>query len=231
MGVHGTNGGSICWNPLNGKYYAAMAGNSDYTIALFDKTGKCLTDTSTKTLVDVRGMWYNKLKKQICVNTYGNNGWYAYHLNAKGIPDKANSFYNGENQGGDNGVGFSDGSTSVYFLTDNMEENKLTISQCNLNGDIRGQIYLTLNADLYGYDFEELYNATTLIYTGQTNKEFGLLNYDDKQIELYSKSTGNCTEILKLPEETELYGMFNFGFANGYYFLFNKDSREWKGYK
>jgi hypothetical protein len=75
------------------------------------------------------------------------------------------------------------------------------------------------------------YNSTTVIYTGITNAEFGLLNIATREIELYSKQDGLLYQKLKLPKEASPRDKFNFGFANNTYFLFDKNKRSWVGYR
>jgi hypothetical protein len=70
-----------------------------------------------------------------------------------------------------------------------------------------------------------------LIFTGFPKAEFGLLNTNLKQVELYNRKTGLMTQKLKLPEAIELWKAFNFTYTNGIYWSFNQDTRIWTGYK
>ncbi len=77
----------------------------------------------------------------------------------------------------------------------------------------------------------EYYNNSHLIYTGIAGAEFGVLNYLEKQVELYNAKTGKLSKILKLPEDMQVYGSLNFAYTNGIYWFFDKDERTWLGYK
>ena len=44
------------------------------------------------------------------------------------------------------------------------------------------------------------YNTTTVVFTGAANNEFGLLNIQTNEIELYSKTDGLMYQKYKLPE-------------------------------
>src|SRR5262245_58419425 len=59
----GTRGASIAWHPLQKKYYAAMAGNIAYPLCIFDVKGQRISPDSQSCNMDVRGLWYNAVKK------------------------------------------------------------------------------------------------------------------------------------------------------------------------
>ena len=75
------------------------------------------------------------------------------------------------------------------------------------------------------------YNSTTVIYTGIPKAELGLLNIEEKRIELYDMKTGYVTKKFSLPDDVAVYETLNFSYANGIYWFFNKELRIWKGYK
>jgi len=70
-----------------------------------------------------------------------------------------------------------------------------------------------------------------LIYTGLSNNEFGLLNVDKREIELYSAATGLLMTRLQLPPEAAVRDKLNFAFCNGVYWLYDAGSRSWVGYR
>ncbi len=96
----GSNGGSVCWDPVVKKYYAAFAGNTLYPLAVFDATGKLLSDPELSAMQDTRGLWYNSVTKKVSGNTYNDNGWFYYTTNAKGIPTGYNTTVSGMRQPG-----------------------------------------------------------------------------------------------------------------------------------
>jgi len=75
------------------------------------------------------------------------------------------------------------------------------------------------------------YNSTTVIYTGISNAEFGLLNVQTKEIELYSKADGLLTQRLKLPPDTRTNDKLNFSYCNNVYFIYDVLKRSWIGYR
>lgn len=90
---------------------------------------------------------------------------------------------------------------------------------------------VTTTTDAAVSSFDSRYNTTTIVYTGINEMELGLLNVAKKQVELYSKKSGYMTKILKLPAEAPTELVFNFAYANGVVWLFDKTKRLWVGYK
>lgn len=232
-GEDGANGGSVAWHPVQKKYYAAMAGNTSYPLAVFDASGKKLSPDELTTFIDVRGLWYNPETKKICGNGFNDNGWFSYLLNEKGIPEDITKMLVGKNQPGEQSVGtYNTKNKLLYFISGK------SVLAYDMNGnpvdDSTIQLSISIDPDFEGDEDEYMddnYNTTTVVYTGILKNEFGLLNYNITQIELYNKNTGALSQILKLPEGTLAYNWLNFSFANGIYWLFDKDSRKWIGYK
>jgi hypothetical protein len=237
VGEGGANGASVTWNPLLKKYYAGIAGNQGFPMTVFDINGKRLSDTSVKTLIDLRGLWYNSRIKLLQANAYSNFGWASYKLNPNGIPVSYTQFFEGQNQPTDQSVGTYDGKNDVvYFLTD---EDILGVASYSM----KDGAYLTTVSLHPGTILEEdidegleigaveNYNYTTLVYTGKPTTEIGLLNIDLNQIELYNLANGLMSRVLLLPEGAPVNDIFNFSYCNGIYWLFDKDKRTWFGYK
>ena len=232
-GEDGANGGSVAWHTVQKKYYAAMAGNTSYPLAVFDASGKKLSPDELITFIDVRGLWYNPETKKICGNGFNDKGWFSYQLNEKGIPEDITIILEGKNQPGEQSVGtYNTKNKLLYFISGKsvlaydmegkpIEDSSIQLSIIKIpdfNGDEEEYI-------------EDNFNTTTVVYSGILKNEYGLLNYNIPQIELYNKNTGAISQILKLPEGTLAYNWFNFSFANGIYWLFDKDNRKWIGYK
>jgi hypothetical protein len=232
----GKRGGAVVWHPVQKKYYAAFAGNMSFPLAVFDVTGKRLSDEDQTTLVDTRGLWYNPTLKKICGNGYNDIGWFSHTLDTKGIPVTSEVYAAGMNQPGEQSIGvFNPKNNLVYFLNgqhvyaysaDAMQEEDSTI-----------RLYpgITKMEDINKEDdstvLKEDYSYNVLLYTGIPKAEFGLLNVIEKQVELYNKKTGLLTQKLKLPDDVETYPAFNFSYTNGAYWAFNMDTRTWTGYK
>lgn len=229
----GTRGATVVWHPLQKKYYAAMAGNYRYPLGVYDATGKKLSSNDLNCEADVRGMWYNSLKKQIQGNSFSDYGWFRHTLNVKGIPVSTDIFLEGMNQPGDQSVGaFSLARQQVLFLDNGF------ITFYSMNGEESDESlqieWGRTKEDGIGENDEaatpEDYN-TTVVYTGLKGSELGFLNITEMQIELYNIVDGFLTKKLKLPEDAPVNAMFNFAYANGMYWLYNIETRTWTGYK
>jgi hypothetical protein len=238
-GDGGSNGASIAYDPAKKLYYAPMAGNAAFTLAIFNAAGKRISEEDQATIFDVRGMWYNPAMKAICGNAYADGGWVRYQTNTKGIPTETTALLEGQYQPTEQSVGVYDAKSGmVYFLSgaflvayDKKGEEKtrtMLTTPALKNLDMEAENYQTLK------DGEELpsgYNTTAPIFTGLPGAEIGLLNVEEKQVELYNRKTGKLTQKWKLPEEATCYDSFNFAYANGMVWLFDKDTRSWTAYK
>ncbi len=230
----GANGAGIVWHPKQQKYYVGMAGNESFPLLVFNAAGKLLSDDMLECMTDLRGMWYNAKVSSVQCNGYDTYGWREYKLDAKGIPSGTKILYDGQYQPETNSVGtYSPTSNQVYFLGN---ENGMSLSVYNMSdGAYNKSIKLHLQNstsneanDQPGLDEE--YNSTTVLYTGLLNKEFALLNVSKERVEFYNLK-GYMTLSKNFPSETTLEDRFNFAYANGILWIFNKEEREWTGYK
>ncbi len=230
-----TDAAAVAWHPVQKKYYAAQAG-ANAPMMVFDEKGKKITATDLKAGVDVRGFWYNPATRMLQVTTAGNAGWYEYALNERGIPENRRRMGIETGQQDAQAVGaYATKLNSVYFFdpaTGSVESRLLS----GLAG--ADKIKLRLGSAVKdGVGDEELtkrksnYNQTTIIYTGISHAEIGLLNIADKQVELYDVETGLETEVLKLPPSASVSASLNFSYSNNIYWLYDKAAKEWGGYK
>jgi hypothetical protein len=234
---NGANGASVVWHSEQQKYYAVFAGNIEFPLSVFDNKGERLSADDLYTQFDIRGMWYNTHTKSIQANGYSNNGWIKYELDAKGIPTTTAVAAEGMKQPGKQSVGTFDAQNGIiYFLKGNM------IMAYKDNGDEIGKVATlfvgktdikdTKNDESQDpYLLPAYYNMTTVVFTGKEKAELGLYNTEAKCIELYDIKTGLMTEKLALPEDAPQETVFNFAYANGTYLLFNKEKRQWVGYR
>ena len=234
----GTRGASVAWHPEQKKYYAVMAGNTGYPLAVFDATGKRVSDDELTAMNDTRGLWYNPATKEINGNGYGETGWFRYELDKKGIPTSSQAIFEGSYQPDGQCVGtfhpvrkevmfLYNGKVSLYSLADGSTSGSVEINW--------GRKKASGNADA-GSETEtgetpSAYNGTTVIYTGIKNAELGFLNTEKKTIELYDFVSGFLTKELPLPNSAITESSFNFAYSNGIYWLFNMETRVWTGYK
>lgn len=231
----GTRGASVAWDPAGKKYYAGFAGNMAFPLAVFDASGKLLTDTSLHTMQDIRALWYNPLTKKISGNCYNDGGWFSYETTAKGIPSNIKTEVNGMYQPDENSAGaFDPVSKSVLFLA----AGKLAFYRANSATPWKKLNIQWGRPKILGPAFfdemDEIpadYNFTTVVYTGIPNAQLAFLNVSKYQIELYDYTEGYLQQILELPDGAPIHSSFNFAFANGYYWLFDIDNRKWIAYK
>jgi hypothetical protein len=212
---------------LQNKYYCAFAGSADFPFSVFDTAGKILSGENTIARFDIRGNWYNSKTKTLQANGYNNSGWTAFKIDADGLPVSNEVFIAGLHQPNAQSVGaFSDKLQKVYFLNSN------SIDQYNLNGDLEKQTPLYLKATPNSVMIEmPWYYNNALIYTGITKGEIGLLNNHAQTIELYNVATGKFAAAWQLPAGIPDNKIFNFAYANGIVWLFDKESRTWYGYQ
>ena len=230
----GTRGASVAWHPTQKKYYACFAGNVEYPLAVFDATGKRLSDDELTTMADTRGIWYNETTKLLGGNGYNDFGWFNYKLDNKGMPSDVEVTNEGMHQPDVQSVGAYSSATKqvifvlasqVYFYNKDAElQDSIMIHWGHRKAD-------GIDEDEDASEQPEDYNYTTLVYTGIKGQELGFLNITNKQVELYDVKSGFLTKILSLPETTKTELLFNFAYANGTYWLFNIEMRKWVGYK
>ena len=234
----GANGASVAWHPVLKRYYAAMAGNITYCLAVFDVTGKRISQPDLSTNFDVRGLWYNPKTKTLQMNGYNDFGWGEYKLNSKGFPDSVKILHNGMNQPSEQSIGtFNPLKNVVYFLND---EGNLDVYDYK-DGLYQENIELTLgktkkdaeqNDEEHTDDESVLddYNSA-IVYTGIPGSEIGIFNHIEKQVELYNLKDGHLVRKIVLPGDAPVNTFLNFAYTNGIWWLFDKDARIWKGYK
>ena len=231
----GTRGACVAWHPVQKKYYASMAGNADFPMAVFNLTGKIISEDTLNTNADTRGLWYNPQKKEIQGNAYNDYGWFSYAVNVKGLPTKTTFFLEDMHQPGENSVGaFNPLKQQVLFLSDGL------VHFYSIKGVETGEP-LSINwgrtkKDGVSEAGEEIwtsedYNSTTVVYTGIKGAELGFLNTTDAVIELYNIADGFLAQKLELPEDASVNGTFNFAYTNAMFWLFNMEDRKWTAYK
>lgn len=237
----GANGATVLWQPDLKRYYCPMAGNTDFPLQVFNAKGELISAPAQTTFFDVRGMWYNPKTKKLYTNGYNESGWAEYQMDKKGMPIAVKVLYEGLNQPDMQSVGTYDAAKNLVYFYNN---NAVHIYDAS-SGAATGSVITLIpseqekktesdSSDVFDFmDDEDLnnYNSTTVIYTGIKSQEFGLLNLSNKCIDLFDRATGKVTLKLMLPQEAPLNNMFNFSYANGMYWLFNKSTRIWTAYK
>lgn len=235
----GTRGAGVCWNPVSKKYYAAFCGNMAYPLAVFDATGKRISDDDLTAMQDLRGIWYNAAANRIMANCYSENGWISYDLSQGGLPINYKTKYEGMNQPTEQCVGsydnklnqvfFLNGSMVIRYSAGNAKANPVAVDSVQIHWgrkkvDGAGE-------DEFSDVTNENYNYTNVIATNIPGSEIAVLNTNLYQIELYNIKDGFLRQTLKLPETAKAEPSFNFAYSNGIYWLFDMEKRTWIGCK
>ena len=232
----GTRGACVTWHPLQKKYYAAMAGNYAYPLCTYDASGKRLSPDEQECMRDIRGLWYNPIKKAIQGNSYNDGGWFEYKLDAKGLIRDTEILVDGMKQPGEQCVGaFNHVSNEVLFLDNGVvyaytKEGDVSQNTVTIHWGVRKKNRANNDA-ITNPETPEEYNTTTVVYTGIKGSELALLNVKSKKIELYDLKEGYLSAELSLPIEADVEKSFNFAYANGIFWLFDMENRVWIGYK
>ena len=199
----GTNGAAVVWHPLQKKYYSTMAGNAAYPLAVFDVKGKRLSTENLTAKIDVRGLWYNPVKKTICGNGYNDNGWFHYNIDPKGAVAGFDIDSAAMLQPNEQSVGtYHPVRKEVLFLNGN--QVSLYAGDGSSDEAIGLKFGMTKKDDI-GEKFEwnaetpKDYNGTTVVFTAVKNAELGVLNMEKKQIELYDFKEGFLSTVLNCP--------------------------------
>jgi hypothetical protein len=231
--TEGANAGSVAWHPVQKKYYAAMAGNAKHFVGVYDIKGTLLNSTDQQSLFDIRGIWYNSNTKTIQMNGYNDYGWAEYILDKKGFPSDIKILHDDMNQPAAQSVGaFDPKSNVVYFFNEEGHVDRYNYRE----GAYEDYVDIKLGAASDdeaedNLDVIEDYNSTTVVFTGISGAELGLLNVFNNEIELYNIKTGFVTRKLKLPSNAPVEDFLDFAYCNGIFWLFDKEARIWKGYK
>lgn len=229
QGTGGTNGSAVAWNPVQRKYYAVIAGNASYPLETFDFDGKPLG--SIEAGVDVRGLWWNTGNNTLECNEYGSGEegsstvytlWDVFDLE-DGKPTGSTEivFDEGTLVPSEQSIGTFDPvkKTVLYY------SEGVIFSVSRVTGKAGKQIKLK---DI-PCALEDL-NSNTLLYTGIKGYEYGLLNFTDGHVLLFS-AKGKFVSKVSLPATATVNYAFWASYANGQLWLYNADTRTWTGYK
>jgi hypothetical protein len=217
----GSNGAAVVYNPVKQIYYAVFAGNADYPLETFDQSGGLLSTSQAGN--DMRGMWWNPKNGKLEGNCYSDGGIVAIDLDDQGYPYFANEviFDGADHQPTEHSCGvFDPVKKEILYYSEGA-----VVGYSRKSGKpSKTYIPLALSVPL------ENINWSSMIYTGVKDKEIGILDEVSKKVYIFNKS-GNQTATVQLPAEAPVNQAFNFSYANGLLFLFDKDSRVWTGYR
>lgn len=220
-GTGGTNGVSVSYNPVNKVYYTAFAGNQSYPLEIHDASGKSISTQESG--YDLRGLWYNPKTKSLQGISYNNQGSFEMKINADGTLKgsvKSDFSYGmgmqtvGTYVAAKKSVMFVEGNTVSFFKIGTLKVKTVILSPSNPNVEL---------------------NTNGPMYTGVKNYEIALFDADSESVYLFSAKTGKQTGKVRLNTGTcgEIYnvpGNFRVSYANDRVFLFDTETRNWKGF-
>jgi hypothetical protein len=214
----GTNASSVTYNPTAQLYYSLIAGNEDYPLEVFNMDGINVYQTNAGR--DMRGLWWNSKSNLLEGNCYGDGGIISFPLNDKSLPTiGAQILYAGGNhQIGENNCGVYDSKKkqTLYYRDGIVYKYK------------KGKQVGSLNLAVYNL---ENINSLSMIYTGVKSMEYGVLDFQNKKVYLFSSKTGKRTATITLPSDAVTHSHFRFSYANNYVFLYDVEKRSWVGFK
>lgn len=221
-GEGGKNGAGVAFDPNTNRYYAAMAGNKIFPLEVFDKNGRFVCANNCEN--DIRGFFYNPEFKTIEGSLYESHDIITYKFEKNG---KISSGYPKTElfdlEIEDKNVCLNYDSQNKKYIAFNKNGNSVT--QFNIeNGEKEIEISLKIpkTASL---------NYTSIIYLDIENGAYGLLDYIEKKVLLFSPRTGNLITTIQLPKDALTNDAFRFAYTNDRIFLFDADNRIWNGYK
>jgi hypothetical protein len=234
----GSNSAAVAWHPLTKKYYSSMAGNASFPMGIFDEKGKIIQE-DMQADYDFRGIWYNPISKLLQFNTYDSNGVGHLELEEDGKIKSKIIDFEGMHQPDGQSVGFYyiPGNNILYFSPSHNVEK---YDQKTLK-PLGSLTYLHVGCKTKKESDELTETESTskwedrslsVQYTNIPKGELAVLNVTDATIELYDKKTGLLTSIaFKIPTTIKLEFNFNFSYANGIWWFFQKADRKWIGCK
>jgi hypothetical protein len=217
----GNNGTAVVYNPEKRCYYTAFAGNRTFPLETFGSSGQPLAQHETG--YDLRGMWWNKKAGSLEGNCFADGGMVKLGLNVSGYPSGKNAvIYDNSGQPDQHAVGIFDPKKKeiLYFS----EGYIRGISRKNGTAS-KTEVVLSLPVST------DNLNQTTPIFTQKKKMEIGLLDVQKKKVYLFNRKNGAHTGTVNLPSDAVVNEFFNWSFANGYIFLYDKNDRVWRGYQ
>ncbi|MES2589624.1 MAG: hypothetical protein V4622_11645 [Bacteroidota bacterium] len=214
----GNNGLGVAFNPEKNIYYSVFAGNMHYPIEVHNTTGKSIF--SAEIGGDLRGFWYNPAQKCLEGILYNNEGSGKFYLDNSGFPLQINSESFAYGMEANDVACFNKG--KVYILG----SGGISVFKAG-----KKKSKLIKNTDLYSnYD---MYNTRSIFHTGIKGYELGVFNHADSKVVLINEKTGKTVSEIAISLDGYYEGIenFNISYANNHIFFFNKENREWNGYK
>jgi hypothetical protein len=219
-GVRGGMGVSVVWHPLINRYYTAVSGTGENWLIIYNHEGKTIKKPYLLPF-DPGSLWMENSGKALKSYASGMEGLYVIHLQEGNPAYFENIFYSLHNPVAiGNGVWVRHRKELCYY------HDKTIFRYKTRHVNHRAPITLMID------DYENELNSMGIIYTGIRNKEIGFYDHGQHRIMLYSAKSGRCTSILQIMDETgpkPLCG--DIAYANGYYWLYDRETGNWHGYR
>jgi len=219
-GIRGGMGVSVVWNPPLNRYYAAVSGTGEKWLIIYNQQGKPIKKPYSLPF-DPGSLWLEGSGKVLKSYASGMEGLYVIHLR-EGLPAYFENIFHSLH----NPVAIGNGAWARHRREMWYYHDKTIFRYKTKHAHHRPP--LNLNID----DFENELNSMGLIYTGIKNREIGIYDRGQHRILLYSAKTGRCRNILQIMDETgpkPICG--DISYANGYYWLYDRETGIWHGYR
>jgi hypothetical protein len=218
--VNGGMGVSVVWNPGLKRYYSAVSGTGEKWLMIFNQQGQSIRNPYLLPF-DPGSLWIEGSGNYLRSYAAGMEGLYVIHLR-EGLPAYAeNIFYALHNPVAiGNGAWVSKRKEMWYFHDKTVYRYKIR------NAYHRTPLQLDLD------EFENEINSMGMVYTGIRQSEIGLYDRGQHRILLFNARNGKCSRILQIADESgpkPLCG--DFAFANGLFWLYDRETGIWYGYR
>ncbi|MCY7410075.1 MAG: T9SS type A sorting domain-containing protein [Chitinophagales bacterium] len=218
--INGTNASGVAYNPTLNIYYAVTAGNPGFPFETFTPAGTSLYQTNAG--FDFRGLWWNPNTNQLEGNGYYTYGLWKSNLDINGYAlNTGTNLFIGQFQPDAQSVGDYDYDANeiIYYF------NGFIYRYDRNTNVLLGSYPLTgMPVSLSNI------NWTSVVYTGCCGNEIGILDYINKTILLFSKTTGAYSGTSKLPASAVTNYGFNTSYANNLVWLHDIGTRTWTSY-
>jgi len=216
----GGMGVSVVWNPGMKRYYAAVSGNGERWLFMYDEKGKALKSPYLLPF-DPGSLWLEGAGKILKSYASGMEGLYVIHLR-EGLPAYAeNIFYALHNPVAIGNGAWAGRKKEMWYYHD-----KAIFRYKIRHAHHRPPLHLDID------DFDNELNSMGVVYTGIRNAEIGLYDRGQHRILLYNSRSGRCTKILQILDDNgpkPLCG--DFAYTNGLFWLYSRETGNWHGYR
>jgi len=219
--ARGSMGVSVVWNSAEKRYYSAVSGGQEKLLLLYDEQGK-LNHTPYHLEFDPGALWFESGGTALGSSASGIEGLYKIHLRS-GLPAFTENVYYAIHNPVCIGTGaWVSRKKEVWFYHDK------TVYRFKIG---RAKRVIPIALDIA--DFDNELNVMSMIYTGIKKREIGLYDYGQNRILLFNAKTGRCSYTLNIKQDGHenlrpLCG--DFSYANGIYWLFDRETGIWHGY-